>query len=303
MMAKMLTQAPLPWLPGDAVEIAPSVGIQADGDGGGVAWVHGLAAFAWDGGDEAARRLAAVQLVRLGAAAGRGGVRDRSGDGVAVGPGAARAGGGRAGPGAQGAEGAVEAEPGAGGADRGAGRSRPAAGRDRRRVRGVRVHRAQRVGRVPARGAGSPTAAGPAAPPGQAATEEPAAPEPEPEAYPLAGLLLALPALERAGLLACAKATYGRLRNGFYGLGVMLVFLVFLALLREPRAEGGVGLGPVTAGRRARRPAPPPLRAGTAAVRTAPPILLRLRPWTARPDAAALKAARAAWERGQPAGA
>jgi len=33
--------------------------------------VHGLATFAWDAGDEAARRLAAVQLVRLRAAAQR----------------------------------------------------------------------------------------------------------------------------------------------------------------------------------------------------------------------------------------
>ena len=31
-------------------------------------WVHGLATFAWDAGDEAARRLAAVQLVQLKAA-------------------------------------------------------------------------------------------------------------------------------------------------------------------------------------------------------------------------------------------
>ena len=31
--------------------------------------MHGLATFAWDAGDEAARRLAAVQLVRLRAAA------------------------------------------------------------------------------------------------------------------------------------------------------------------------------------------------------------------------------------------
>ena len=37
-------------------------------DGGGVVWVHGLATFAWDAGDEAARRLAAVQLVQLRAA-------------------------------------------------------------------------------------------------------------------------------------------------------------------------------------------------------------------------------------------
>ena len=31
-------------------------------------WVHGLATFAWDAGDEAARRLAAVQLAQLNAA-------------------------------------------------------------------------------------------------------------------------------------------------------------------------------------------------------------------------------------------
>ena len=36
---------------------------------------------------------------------------------------------------------------------------------------------------------------------------------------PLAGLLLALPALAWMGLLASARAVYGRLRNGFYGAG------------------------------------------------------------------------------------
>ena len=35
--------------------------------------------------------------------------------------------------------------------------------------------------------------------------------------YPLAGLLLALPALAGTGLLECARATYGRVRNGFTG--------------------------------------------------------------------------------------
>jgi hypothetical protein len=55
---------------------------------------------------------------------------------------------------------------------------------------------------------------------------------------PAAGLLLALPALQQTGLLACARIVYGRLRDGFYGLEVMLVLLVFLALLREARAEG-----------------------------------------------------------------
>jgi len=68
MMTAMLTQVPLPWLPAGAEEIAPGVGVAAGVDGGGVVWVHGLATFAWDGGDEAARRLAAVQLVRLRAA-------------------------------------------------------------------------------------------------------------------------------------------------------------------------------------------------------------------------------------------
>src|SRR5712691_1033655 len=71
MMAAMLIQAPLPWLPGDAEEIAPGIGLVAGPDGGGVVWVHGLATFAWDGGDEAGRRLAAVQLVALRAATQR----------------------------------------------------------------------------------------------------------------------------------------------------------------------------------------------------------------------------------------
>src|ERR1017187_5930349 len=66
MMARMLTQVPL--LPRGAAEIAPGVGVVTGPDGGGVVWVDGLATFAWDAGDEAARRLAAVQLVQLGAA-------------------------------------------------------------------------------------------------------------------------------------------------------------------------------------------------------------------------------------------
>ena len=67
--------------------------------------------------------------------------------------------------------------------------------------------------------------------------------------YPLAGLLLALPALEETGLLACARTVYGRMRNGFYGLPAMLILLVFLALLREPRAEGATRIDPGALGR------------------------------------------------------
>src|ERR1700691_4712027 len=65
MMAGMLTQLPLPLLPAGAAEIAPGVGLVAGEGGGGLGSVHGLATFAWDAGDEAGRRLAAVQLVRL----------------------------------------------------------------------------------------------------------------------------------------------------------------------------------------------------------------------------------------------
>ena len=67
-MAGMLTQLPLPLLPGNAREFAPGAGVVDGPDGGGVVWVHGLATFAWDAGDEAARRLAAVQLWQLKAA-------------------------------------------------------------------------------------------------------------------------------------------------------------------------------------------------------------------------------------------
>src|SRR5258707_5807983 len=66
-MAAMLPQLPLPLLPPGAAEIAPGVGV-VTGPEGGLVVVHGLATFAWDAGDEAGRRLAAVQLVRLRAA-------------------------------------------------------------------------------------------------------------------------------------------------------------------------------------------------------------------------------------------
>ena len=67
MMARMLGELPLPLLPPGAAEIAPGVGLLT-GEDGGLVIVHGLATFGWDAGDEAGRRLAAVQLVRLRAA-------------------------------------------------------------------------------------------------------------------------------------------------------------------------------------------------------------------------------------------
>jgi len=287
MMAAMLIQAPLPWLPGDAAEIAPGTGLVTGPDGGGVVWVHGLVTFAWDGGDEAGRRLAAVQLVRLRAASQRQVAAAFGTDPVTVWrwDRALRE---------DGVAGLVPARKG----PRGPSKLTPElAARIREldaRGKNLTVIAAEcevstftvrtALGRVPARRAQDPAAAGDA--PGQepageepvgqeAAAGEPAAADmpaggellpvlPDPVSrdgeralarfgllgegaapvfipgarYPLAGLLLALPALEDTGLLECARTVYGRLRNGFYGLDTMLVLGVFQALLREPRAEG-----------------------------------------------------------------
>ena len=67
-MAGMLSQLPLPWIPDGAAEVARGVGLDSLPGGGGAVWVHGLMTFCWDGGDEAGRRLAAVQLAELKAA-------------------------------------------------------------------------------------------------------------------------------------------------------------------------------------------------------------------------------------------
>lgn len=66
---------------------------------------------------------------------------------------------------------------------------------------------------------------------------------------PLAGLFLALPALENTGLLECSKETFGALPNGFYGLETILTGAVFQALAGEPRAEGITRIDPVALGR------------------------------------------------------
>ena len=65
----------------------------------------------------------------------------------------------------------------------------------------------------------------------------------------LVGLLLALPALEMTGLLDVAAATFGPMSNGFYGLRATMLTGVFLALLREPRAEGATRIAPADLGR------------------------------------------------------
>ena len=281
-MARMLSQLPLPLLPAGAAEIAPGVGLLAGEDGGLVA-VHGLATFAWDAGDEAGRRLAAVQLVRLRAAS-QGQVAEAFG----VDPATiwrwdqAVASDGVAGlvPARRGPKGASKLTPAL--AARIAGLD--AAGQTLRQIAaatGVSTFTVRAaLGRVRPGGQGRPgdgdadQGSVPDQRDGEAADEPlPVLPDPVPRdgeralarwgllgegagpvfaagaRYPLAGLLLALPALEGTGLLEAARRVYGRLRDGYYGLAATLLTLVFLALAGEPRAEGATRVPPAALGR------------------------------------------------------
>ena len=66
---------------------------------------------------------------------------------------------------------------------------------------------------------------------------------------PMAGLLLGLPAVEATGLVEAADETFPPMRKGFYGLRATLLTGVFMALLREPRAEGATRIRPADLGR------------------------------------------------------
>jgi lambda repressor-like predicted transcriptional regulator len=281
-MARMLSQLPLPLLPAGAAEIAPGVGFLAS-EAGGLVTVHGLATFAWDAGDEAGRRLAAVQLVRLRAAS-QGQVAEAFG----VDPATiwrwdqAVSAGGVAGlvPARRGPKGASKLTPQV--AVRIAGLD--AAGATLREIAaatGVSTFSVRNaLGRV---ASGGQAAAGDAV--GESAglkagddeagqgAAVPVLPDPVPRdgeralarwgllgegagpvftpgaRYPLAGLLLALPALEGTGLLDATRQVYGQLKNGFYGMGATLLTLVFLALAGEPRAEGATRVPPGALGR------------------------------------------------------
>src|SRR5689334_3125834 len=282
-MARMLSQLPLPLLPAGAAEIAPGVGLAAGGDGSGLVTVHGLATFAWDAGDEAGRRLAAVQLVRLRAVSQAQAAAAFGVDPVTVWRwDQALAAGGVAGlvPARRGPKGASKLTPqlaarirelDAAGAR--LGEIAAATGVSTFSVRNA-------LGRVAARGQGTAagTAAGSASLVAGDGEQRPGAvvpvlPDPVPRdeeralarwgllgegaepvftagaRYPLAGLLLALPALEGAGLLAAARQVYGRVKDGFYGLTATLLTLVFLALAGEPRAEGATRVPPAALGR------------------------------------------------------
>jgi Helix-turn-helix domain len=281
MMAGMLTQLPLPLLPAGAAELAPGVGLVTGDGGGGLVSVHGLATFAWDAGDEAGRRLAAVQLVRLRAVSQAQAAAAFGVDPVTVWRwDQALAAGGVAGlvPSRRGPKGASKLTPEL--AARIAGLD--AAGATLREIAeatGVSTFSVRNaLGRVPG---GRPAAAAAEDSGGLDAGDDdagqgavvPVLPDPVPRdgdralarwgllgegavpvftagaRYPLAGLLLALPALEGTGLLDAAAEVYGRLKDGFYGLTATLLTLVFLALAGEPRAEGATRVPPAALGR------------------------------------------------------
>jgi transposase len=279
----MLGQLPLPLLPAGAAEIAPGVGLVA-GAGGGLVSVHRLATFAWDAGDEAGRRLAAVQLVRLRAVSQAQAAAAFGVDPVTIWRwDQALAAGGVAGlvPARRGPKGASKLTPQLaariGELDAAGARLSEIAA-----ATGVSTFSVRNaLGRVAARGrpAAAGAAGGSAGPgawddddAGQGAVV-PVLPDPVPRdgeralarwgllgegavpvftpgaRYPLAGLLLALPALEGTGLLGAAREVYGRVKDGFYGLGATLLTLVFLALAGEPRAEGATRVPPAALGR------------------------------------------------------
>jgi transposase len=66
-MAVMTAQPPLPLAPEDARPVGAAAAIVEDADGGRV-FVHGNLVYAWDAGDAAGRRFAAVSLMRIKAA-------------------------------------------------------------------------------------------------------------------------------------------------------------------------------------------------------------------------------------------
>jgi transposase-like protein len=281
-MAVRLMQAPLPWLPEGATEIAPGVGLASGDDGSETVWVHGMATFCWDAGDDASRRLAAVQLAELKAATQKQVAAGFGTDAVTVWRWAdAYRRDGLAG---------LLPEP---KGPRGPSKLTPELTAEIRELRGQGLSQAAVAARCGVSSFAVRTALGTvgsrtalAAAGEEPAGQEPSAggdgrerealpvlPDPVPRdgeralarfgllgegavpvftpgaRYPLAGLLLALPALQQAGLLAAARQVYGRLRDGFYGLELVLVTCVLLALLRQPRAEGAAQVAPAALGR------------------------------------------------------
>ena len=283
----LVSQPVLPMLPAQARSIGPSAGL-LEGPEGGVVFVFGLATFTYAAGDEAGRRLAAVQLVQskialsvdVASAFGVTGVtlwawgRDYTAGGVA---GLLRVRSGPKGPSkltdtvrAQivqlKAAGlsllAIAAQTGVSTATVrvALGRVTPATPATAEPLANVEPRADADVADDSADIGADEVAdlvvlATPAARTAERAaarfgdlTEAPVVIT-EGAQLPLAGLLLALPALEMTGLLGVAGEVFTPMRKGFYGLRVTLLMTLFMALLREPRAEGATRLRPADLGR------------------------------------------------------
>ena len=254
---------PLPLEPAGSVAVAPGVQL-LETNQGGVVFLWGMAAWCWEPGDVAGRRLAAVQLVEVGAAF-PGEVADAFGvtyEAVRLWRQAYTA---------SGTEGLMPQK---------LGPRRPVKLTEevRQKVQvlagkgiGLRAI-AREVGLDPStvrRALPKKPAPGPPAGPGKElvplATPEPrdeeralarsgllTGAEPvvtEGSSLPFAGALLVLPALAATGLLDAFSEVYGAARAAFYSLRALVLTLVFTSLIGEPRAEGLRRLCPADIGR------------------------------------------------------
>ena len=289
MMTVMTAQMPLRLVPcAEAILIGPAAALVEDETGGRV-FLHGELSMAWEAGDDACRRLAALQLVRIKAAKA---VQVAAGFGVdpdtlrrwgkaLTGRGAAALVSAKAGPkGPSRLTAAVVADI----------RRRRAGGASLRAIAAAvalstdSVRRALPPAPVDARPAAggvgndapttsdAPATESPTAAAGEQDDQVPVLPDPADRSgergaarwgqlsaapplfapagrVPLAGLLLAIPALEATGLLPCATTVFGSLPNGFYGVDTMLIEGVMRALAGEPRAEGATRVDPFALGR------------------------------------------------------
>src|ERR1035437_3324938 len=279
MMGVMTTQQLLPLAPAGAVLIGDAAALVTDDDGGRV-FIRGELCFVWDAGDDLGRRLAAVQLVRIKAATAMAVA-------TAFGVTTVTLWRWRRELDTSGAQGLAQDKRGPKGPSRLTPEvvadiaSRRRGGASLRAIAaavGVSTFSVRRALPDPTP---EPT------PEPATRTEEPQ-PQPQPQAeaddglpllpppadrdgeraaarwgklphadpvftpaarVPLAGLLLAIPALQATGLLSCATTVFGCLPNGFYGLDTMLIEGVLRALAGEPRAEGATRVDPAALGR------------------------------------------------------
>jgi len=278
---------PLPLPRPNAVVVAVGVELEED-EAGGAVFVWGNAAWCWQPGDGAARRLAAVQLVATGAAGQR-----RVAEAFGVNENTVWR--WRQAYAQDGVEALSEARKGPRGPSKltGATVARIAGLRDEGlsmatiagRV-GVSLNSVSRALKPPAEAAADAQPAGEPAPAGGSAQGEaadgeagggqeavleplarPAARAAERQAaragalaqappvlcegagLPLAGALTILPALAVTGLLDVAGRVYAAPRSAFYGLRSLLLTLAFAAAVGAARVEGLARLDPVDLGR------------------------------------------------------